>query len=66
MSQSTGECGLQHERVLENVQCQISLCKQASCLGDNAYEDSSSVTQLFYKEMSTFYYLALLHHVQNS
>jgi len=44
--------------------CTVStFCKQASCLGDNAYQDSSSHTQLFYKELSTFYFLTVLRHV---
>jgi hypothetical protein len=37
--------------------------KYVSCFGDNVYQDSSSLTQLFYKELSKCYYLTVLHHV---
>jgi hypothetical protein len=37
---------------------------QESCPGDTVYQDPSSLlSQLFYKELSKFYYLALLRYV---
>jgi hypothetical protein len=37
--------------------------KYVSCLGDTVYQDSSSLTQLFCKELTAFYYLTHLRHV---
>jgi len=37
--------------------------KQAGRLIDTAYWFASSLIKLFYKELSTFYYFTLLHHV---
>ena len=40
-----------------------SFVKQTGHLTVIAYWVASSLTQLFYKELSTFYYLTPLHHV---
>jgi hypothetical protein len=37
--------------------------KYVRCLSDTVYQDSSSIIQLFHKELSTFYCFTLLQHV---
>jgi len=37
--------------------------KQVGHLTDTAYWVANTLTKLFYKELSTFYYFTLLHHV---
>jgi hypothetical protein len=40
-----------------------TFCKYVRCLGDNVYLDPSSYKQLFYTELSKFYYMTVVRHV---